>query len=144
MKAGHMTAAAVPPRFSRWALGVAGAVMCAMGLVLLFLLMQATNNRELYERHYAWLFGLNVLVAASLCVVLLWMMLRLAVRWRQRKFGSRLLFKLAAIFGLVGLVPGLLIYLVPYQFVSRSIESRFDVKVEGALAAGVNLASVTL
>ncbi len=139
-----MTAAAVPPRFSRWVLGVAGAVMCAMGLVLLFLLMQATNNRELYERHYAWLFGLNVLVAASLCVVLLWMMLRLAVRWRQRKFGSRLLFKLAAIFGLVGLVPGLLIYLVSYQFVSRSIESWFDVKVEGALAAGVNLASVTL
>ncbi len=31
-----------------------------------------------------------------------------------------------------------------YQFVSRSIESWFDVKVEGALSAGVNLASLTL
>ncbi|MDH1379314.1 sensor histidine kinase [Comamonas aquatica] len=129
---------------TRWALGVAGAVMCALGLILLFLLMQATNNRELYERHYAWLFGLNVLVAAALLVVLLWMGVRLAVRWRQRKFGSRLLFKLAAIFALVGVVPGLLIYVVSYQFVSRSIESWFDVKVEGALSAGVNLASVTL
>lgn len=129
---------------TRWALGVAGAVICALGLILLFLLMQATNNRELYERHYAWLFGLNVLVAAALLVVLLWMGVRLAVRWRQRKFGSRLLFKLAAIFALVGVVPGLLIYVVSYQFVSRSIESWFDVKVEGALSAGVNLASVTL
>lgn len=129
---------------SRWVLGVAGAVMCAIGLILLFLLMQATNNRELYERHYAWLFGLNVLVAVVLALVLLWMTVRLALRWRQRKFGSRLLFKLASIFGLVGVVPGLLIYVVSYQFVARSIESWFDVKVEGALSAGVNLASVTL
>lgn len=129
---------------TRWALGVMGTVMCVIGVVLLFLLMQATNNRELYERHYAWLFGLNVLVALALCVVLLWMGVRLAVRWKQRKFGSRLLLKLAAIFGLVGVIPGLLIYVVSYQFVSRSIESWFDVKVEGALSAGVNLASVTL
>ena len=128
----------------RWVLGVLGTVMCAIGLVLLFLLMQATNNRELYEQHYAWLFGLNVLVASALLLVLLWMAIRLAVRWRQRQFGSRLLLKLAAIFALVGVVPGLLIYVVSYQFVSRSIESWFDVKVEGALSAGVNLASVTL
>ena len=52
--------------------------------------------------------------------------------------------KLAAIFALVGLVPGLLIYVVSYQFVTRSIESWFDVKVEGALSAGVNLARVSL
>ena len=83
-------------------------------------------------------------MASALLLVLLWMAIRLAVRWRQRKFGSRLLLKLAAIFGLVGVVPGLLIYVVSYQFVSRSIESWFDVKVEGALSAGVNLASVTL
>ncbi len=65
-------------------------------------------------------------------------------RWHQRKFGSRLLLKLATIFALVGVLPGALIYAVSYQFVSRSIESWFDVKVEGALTAGVNLASVTL
>lgn len=144
MSASSITTSSASRRSTRWALGVAGAVMCAIGLVLLFLLMQATNNRELYERHYAWLFGLNVLVAVALSLVLLWMAVRLAVRWKQRKFGSRLLFKLAAIFGLVGVIPGLLIYVVSYQFVSRSIESWFDVKVEGALSAGVNLASVTL
>lgn len=131
-------------RTVRWTVGVVAAVMCAIGMVLLFLLTLATNNRVLYERHYQWLFGLNVLVAGILLCVLLWMAVRLLVRWRQKKFGSRLLLKLAAVFGIAGLVPGLLIYVVSYQFVSRSIESWFDVKVEGALSAGVSLASVTL
>jgi nitrogen fixation/metabolism regulation signal transduction histidine kinase len=44
----------------------------------------------------------------------------------------------------VGVVPGVLIYVVSYQFVSRSIESWFDVKVEGALVAGLNLGRATL
>ena len=65
-------------------------------------------------------------------------------RLRQKRFGSRLLLKLAMIFALVGVVPGLLIYVVSYQFVSRSIETWFDVKVEGALEAGLNLGRVTL
>jgi nitrogen fixation/metabolism regulation signal transduction histidine kinase len=38
----------------------------------------------------------------------------------------------------------MLIYVVSYQFVSRSIETWFDVKVEGALEAGLNLGRVTL
>jgi nitrogen fixation/metabolism regulation signal transduction histidine kinase len=66
------------------------------------------------------------------------------MRLRQGRFGSRLLVKLAAIFALVGFAPGLLIYVVSYQFVSRSIETWFDVKVEGALEAGLNLGRVTL
>jgi len=37
---------------------------------------------------------------------------RLLLRVRHGKFGSRLLLKLAAIFALVGVVPGLLIYTV--------------------------------
>ncbi|WP_407066799.1 sensor histidine kinase [Extensimonas sp. H3M7-6] len=124
--------------------GVGLAIVVAIGLVLLFLLTLATNNRELYERHYPWLFGLNVLVAVLLLLVLVWMAARLGLRLRRKRFGSRLLFKLAGIFGLVGLVPGLLIYIVSYQFVTRSIESWFDVKVEGALAAGLSLARVSL
>jgi nitrogen fixation/metabolism regulation signal transduction histidine kinase len=63
---------------------------------------------------------------------------------KSGKFGSRLLLKLAGIFALVGVVPGLLIYTVSYQFVSRSIESWFDVRVEGALDAGLVLGRSTL
>ncbi|MDP3617637.1 MAG: PAS domain-containing sensor histidine kinase, partial [Rhodoferax sp.] len=120
------------------------AAMVAVGLVLLFLLTQATTNREMYERTYARLFVLNVVVAGLLLAVILWIAYRLIKRLRQGKFGSRLLVKLAAIFALAGFAPGVLIYVVSYQFVSRSIESWFDVKVEGALDAGLNLGRVTL
>ena len=125
-------------------MGVGVGIMAALGLVLLFLLTQATGNRELYERNYVLLFGLNVAVAGLLLLVIGWIVLRLFLRLRKGKFGSRLLVKLAAIFALVGLLPGMMIYVVSYQFVSRSIESWFDVKVEGALDAGLNLGRVTL
>lgn len=131
-------------RVMRWALIMGASAMVAIGLVLLLLLTQATNNRELYERNYGWLFGVNVAVAALLMVVILWTAARLWLRLRRGLFGSRLLVKLAAIFALVGFAPGLLIYVVSYQFVSRSIESWFDVRVEGALAAGLNLATTTI
>jgi nitrogen fixation/metabolism regulation signal transduction histidine kinase len=131
-------------RAFRWAVGVAVAVIVAIGIVLMFLLTLATNNRELYERNYGRLLVLNIVVAGVLLLVLVWMAVRLISRLRQGKFGSRLLVKLAAIFALVGFLPGMLIYVVSYQFVSRSIESWFDVKVEGALDAGLNLGRATL
>ncbi|MDL5038734.1 sensor histidine kinase [Comamonas resistens] len=137
----------LPPRWSRatrWAVGVGVVLMVVVGIMLLFLLTMATNNRLSYERNYNWLFAANVLVAGLLLLVLLWGGLRLALRLKRGRFGSKLLLKLAGIFTLVGLLPGLLIYVVSYQFVSRSIESWFDVKVEGALTAGVSLASATL
>lgn len=131
-------------RALRWTYGVVLAIVVAIGLVLLFLLTQATGNRELYERNYARLFTLNVVVAVALLGVIAWVAWRLLRRLRQGRFGSRLLVKLAMIFALAGFVPGLLIYVVSYQFVSRSIESWFDVQVEGALEAGLGLGRATL
>ena len=128
----------------RWTLGVGLAIVVAIGLVLLFLLTLATDNRQMYERNYARLFVLNVVVAIALLGVILWVAYRLFKRLRQGRFGSRLLVKLAAVFALAGFVPGVLIYVVSYQFVARSIESWFDVQVEGALEAGLDLGRSTL
>jgi nitrogen fixation/metabolism regulation signal transduction histidine kinase len=118
--------------------------MLILGVILLVLLTQATGNRALYDRNYDRLLTVNMVVAGLLLLGLIWGASRLIIRLRQGQFGSRLLVKLAAIFALVGVVPGVLIYVVSYQFVSRSIESWFDVKVEGALVAGLNLGRVTL
>ena len=120
------------------------AAMLLMGAALLYMLTLATNNQALYEQDYALLFVLNMVVAALLFSAIAWIAFRLYQRWRAGRFGTRLLTKLAAIFVLVGLAPGLLIYGVSYQFVSRSIETWFDVKVEGALQAGLSLGRVTL
>ena len=128
----------------RWMVGIGVTILFIIGLVLLILLTQATSNRALYDRNYDRLYWINTAVALLLLVGLLWGLTRLIIRLRQGQFGSRLLVKLAAIFALVGVVPGVLIYVVSYQFVSRSIESWFDVKVEGALVAGLNLGRATL
>jgi nitrogen fixation/metabolism regulation signal transduction histidine kinase len=128
----------------RWAVIAALVFMTGLGMVLLFLLTLATRNRALYEQNFGWLVGINVGVAAVLALVILWLAVRLALRFKRGKFGSRLLVKLAGIIVLVGLLPGLLIYTVSYQFVSRSIESWFDVRVESALTAGLNLGRTTL
>jgi nitrogen fixation/metabolism regulation signal transduction histidine kinase len=93
-------------RALRWALVLGVAAMAVIGVVLLFLLTLATNNRELYERNYGRLFTINMVVAGraaagdrfgSWCGCIL--------RLRRGKFGSRLLVKLAAIFALVGFMP---------------------------------------
>ena len=129
---------------TRWAWIISLVALSGAGLVLMFLLALSTNNRQLYEQYYGWLLGLNVAIATFLALVISIAGVRLAVRMRRRKFGSRLLAKLAGIFAMVGVLPGLIIYTVSYQFVSRSIESWFDVRVEGALDAGLNLGRVTL
>jgi nitrogen fixation/metabolism regulation signal transduction histidine kinase len=129
---------------SRWAWIVSLVAVTGAGLVLVFLLSLATNSRGLYERHYVWLFWVNVVVAGLLLLVIGIAGVRLLLRVRRGKFGSRLLLRLAAVFAMVGVVPGLLIYTVSYQFVSRSIETWFDVKVEGALDAGLSLGRATL
>jgi len=140
--AGHQQAQKAGP--NKWTLGVGLAFIVAVGLVLLFLLTQATDNSELYERYYSTLVALNFAVAALLGGIVVWLLVKLWWRWRQGKFGSQLLVKLVAIFALVGLVPGALIYVVSYQFVTRSIESWFDVRVESALSAGLSLGRNTL
>ncbi|MEO6362248.1 MAG: PAS domain-containing sensor histidine kinase, partial [Caldimonas sp.] len=137
-------APAVAARSGRWAWIVSTVAALGAGLVLAFLLSIATNNPTLYERHYVWLFWVNVALASTLVLVIVVAGVRLLWRVSRGRFGSRLLLKLAAIFALVGVVPGVLIYTVSYQFVSRSIESWFDVKVEGALDAGLNLGRGTI
>lgn len=128
----------------RWGWIVSLVAATGATLVLAFVLSFGTAGGGFYEKHFVWLFWVNVAVAALLAVVILLAAVRLVVRVRRRKFGSRLLIKLAGIFALVGLGPGLVIYTVSYQFVSRSIEAWFDVKVAGALDAGLALGKATL
>lgn len=131
-------------RSRRWAWIVALLAVTGAALVLGFVLSFGAADTGLYERHVVWLFWVNVAVAVLLLVVVGAAALRLVVRARRGKFGSRLLIKLAGIFAVVGLLPGLVIYTVSYQFVSQSIQAWFDVKVAGALDAGLGLGRSSL
>ena len=128
---------------ARWVLLVSSVAVLGACLVLAFVLALSTSG-GLAERHFVWLFWVNVAVAVLLMGVIGLAGLRLVTRLRRGKFGSRLLAKLAGIFALVGVVPGLLIYGVSYQFVARSIDTWFDVQVASALDAGLALGRSTL
>ena len=53
--------------------------------------------------------------------------------------GSRLTLRLLGTFALMAIIPGLIVYLVSVNFLTRSIESWFNVKVESALDGGLSL-----
>ena len=111
----------------------------SFGGILLFLLASASANTALFASHYPWLLGLNAIVALSLLALIAW---QLHVLWREHRaqvFGSRLKLRLMLMFGLMAVLPGVLIYAVSVQFVTKSIETWFDVRVEKALEAGLNL-----
>ncbi len=129
---------------TRWGWTVAGVAIIGIGLVVLFVLALTGDPGTFVERNLEALLWLNIAIAGLLVLVILLAALRLAIRTRQGKFGSLLLIKLAGIFALVGVVPGVLIYTVSVQFVSRSIEVWFDARVQGALDAGIDLGRGTL
>ncbi|SEL31956.1 Signal transduction histidine kinase involved in nitrogen fixation and metabolism regulation [Roseateles sp. YR242] len=126
-----------------WLISVV-AIAGASGMLAFLLSISTTAQRGFLERHYVWLFWVNVAVATALIIVIGVAGARLALRVKRGRFGSRLLLKLAGIFAFVGVVPGVLIYTVSYQFVNRSIESLFDQRLASALEAGLALGQDTL
>ena len=128
----------------RWAWVISSVAALGALLVLAFVVGFSSPESRFYERNFVWLFWINAVVAALLAMVVVLVALRLLIRLQRGKFGSRLLIKLAGIFALVGVLPGMVIYTVSYQFVSRSIEAWFDVQVAGALDAGLALGKGTL
>ncbi len=134
-------------RSARWTWIVALTALTGLVLVLTFVVrmgFDGGSGSAAGERRFVWLFWANVAVAALLTLVIGFAAVRLLLRLRRGKFGSRLLIKLAGIFALVGLLPGLTIYAVSYQFVARSIEAWFDVRLAQALDAGLSLGKGTL
>ena len=129
---------------TRLVFGFGLALALFTAVVLTYLLVRAVDHRTLSDQNIGYLLVLNGLLATGLLAAITAMAWRLRQRLKEGRFGSKLLMKLAAIFALVGVLPGVLIYSVSYQFVSRSIESWFDVRVESALDAGLNLGRATL
>ena len=128
------------PRAIRYLLVVGGA---AVG-ILLFLLASASENSEVFDKYYSWLLGLNALTATTLLGLVILLLVRLFRQYREGRFGSKLMTRLVLLFALIGVLPGTLIFMVSVQFVSRSIESWFDVRVESALESGLAISHAAI
>lgn len=116
----------------------------ALGGILLYLLAAATANSPLFAEYYPLLLALNAAIALALLGLVAYQLTILARQRRTKVFGSLLTFRVLVMFALVGVVPGLLVYTVSLQFLAKSIESWFDVRVERALEGGLNLGRAAL
>jgi nitrogen fixation/metabolism regulation signal transduction histidine kinase len=116
----------------------------ALGGILLFLLAAASANTPLFAEHYPLLLGLNAAIAFALSGLVIFQLVRLARQRHHKVFGSLLTFRLVVMFALMAVVPGVLVYMVSVQFLAKSIESWFDVRVDRALEGGLNLGRAAL
>lgn len=114
-------------------------VAASLAGISLFLLTSASANTDFFASSYPYLIALNGAMVVVLAALVGVQLHRLVREYRERQFGSRLKMRLVLMFALMGLVPGLVIYGVSLQFVVRSIESWFDVRVDAALEGGIAL-----
>ncbi len=119
-------------------------ISAAIGLLLVYLLSSASSNTDLFSRYYYGLLGVAGTLALSLSLVVGFQFWQLVKKIKARVFGAKLTLRLALFFTVVAILPGALVYALSVQFLSNSIESWFDVRVEKALEGGLNLGRSTL
>jgi nitrogen fixation/metabolism regulation signal transduction histidine kinase len=86
----------------------------------------------------------GVALVLGLMVLVGYQLLALRRRVAAGLFGSQLTLRLVLLFALVAVLPGALVYGVSVQFLNKSIESWFDVRVDKALEGGLSLGRTTL
>ena len=119
-------------------------IAVVFGAILLALLFSASGNSGLFSENLPALFLVGGIVALALLALVggqLWLLQR---RIRRGVFGAKLTLRLLLMFGLVAMLPGLVVYGASVFFLNRSIETWFDVRVDNALRAGVNLGQAAL
>jgi nitrogen fixation/metabolism regulation signal transduction histidine kinase len=117
-----------------------GAFAAAVGGILWFLLLMSTAaDTVIFSRNYPLLIGLNIVLALGMLGMVGWQLRSLWRDYQAQVFGARLKLRLMLMFGVIAVLPGTLVYGVSVQFVTRSIESWFDVRVEKALESGLHL-----
>lgn len=111
----------------------------AAGLGLFVLLAWSTASASRLAHFHELLVYLNIALALGLFAWVLGLTIRLIRHLRRNEFGAKLTARFALAFALIGVFPGALIYTVSIQFMTRSIESWFNVRVDSALDAGLTL-----
>jgi len=109
------------------------------GAALLYLLSSSSVDTDVFSINHYGLLGLMGLLSTGLLGLASYQIWRLRTKLKNNVFGAKLTLRLVLFFTLIGVVPGILIYAVSVNFLSKSIESWFDVRVEKALEGGLNL-----
>ncbi len=110
-----------------------------LGIILLFLLASASGNASKLSDHYKLILVLNGFLLLALASLVGSRLVQLLKSVKNKVFGSRLTIRMVLMFSLVAVLPGALVYTLSVQFLNRSIETWFDVRVDNALDRGLNL-----
>jgi len=115
-------------------------ILCVgMVAVALYLVATSSANPASFAERYPLLLALNGAVAGMLIALVVYQFVTLRRKLRAGVFGSRLTLRLVLLFALMAVLPGALIYGMSVQFLARSIESWFAVRLDKALDSGLNL-----
>ena len=126
-------------------LGRLSLVFAVLGLlVAVFSLASAAGNNRAWAEHYSAFLWTNIAMIVVLIAAVIALLSRLLLRLQKARFGARLTLKFATAFALLGLTPGVMVYLVSVLFLSQSIDSWFNVRVDKALDAGLELSRAAI
>ena len=106
------------------------------GAALVYLMSEASSNTELFAQNYPLLLGLGGGLSLGLMALIVYQLSSCCRKLKERVFGSKLTLRLMVVFALMALIPGGLVYAISFQFLQRSIESWFDVRVDKSLEGG--------
>ena len=108
-------------------------LLSAFLLIASILLSRAAGNDELFGDFYSALILLNVIGISLLALMSAFQIWRLIGQFRARVLGSRLTLRFVGTFAVLALIPLAVVYYFAVQFLSRGIDSWFDVQIEQAL-----------
>ena len=119
--------------------------VAVVGLGFLILLAQSLSNNELVSNDtFIVLLVISIAFVVCLFFLIIFQVFKLLQSVRKEITGSKLTLRLVIAFGLMVLIPVSIVYLVSVNFLTKSIESWFDVRVESALEGGLNLGQKTI
>ncbi len=138
-----------PPNFLRpsrlrYRTGTLIAVLSLVLLGLMYLMSTATRDSAWFGTFYSLLLGVNALALLALGALIALNLSRLFYQMRQRRPGAKLTVRLMILFVVLSITPVGVIYYFSLEFLHRSIDSWFDVQVEGALADALELSRASL
>ena len=119
-------------------------LLVALAAALVYSLTLATNSGSPLSEYFWWLIAAGGLIVTILLAMLLrygWLLLRYN---RHNMLGSRLTRRLALMFTLIAVLPGLFLFGVSAQFISYSINSWFGNDTAQALESSLTLSKSAL
>lgn len=116
-----------------------------ISLSLLVILIRSLSNSDFISSEtFQLLLKINLAFVVLLFIFIALQVYRLFKEVKKEVTGSRLTLRLVISYSIMIIVPLMVLYFVSVNFLTKSIESWFNVRVESALESGLNIGQKTL